>query len=74
VLPQALQIAATSPAGGSHDYVPVGGAATPLLRYATPVTADAVSVKLKQPVGAPDALRGGTYSTTLTFSLSTTTP
>jgi hypothetical protein len=39
-----------------------------------PVSNDPVSVAFKQHIGAGDALRTGTYSTTLTFTLSTTTP
>jgi hypothetical protein len=38
------------------------------------VSNDAVTVNVKQPVGANDALRTGTYSKTLTFTLSTTSP
>ena len=33
-----------------------------------------VDVTFKQAIGANDALRTGTYSKTLTFTLSTTTP
>ena len=33
-----------------------------------------MTVTFKQHVGANDALRTGTYSKTLTFTLSTTTP
>jgi hypothetical protein len=39
-----------------------------------PVSNDAVRVGLAQHLAADDALRTGTYSTTLTFTLSTTTP
>ncbi len=39
-----------------------------------PVSNDAVPVAFKQAIGANDALRTGTYSKTLTFTLSTTTP
>ena len=35
---------------------------------------DAVPVTFSQHIGAGDALRTGTYSKTLTFTLSTTTP
>ena len=35
---------------------------------------DAVTLEFKQSIGANDALRTGTYSKTLTFTLSTTTP
>ena len=35
---------------------------------------DAVTMAFKQAIGANDALRTGSYSKTLTFTLSTTTP
>ena len=38
-----------------------------------PVSND-LTVTFKQHIGANDALRTGTYSKTLTFTLSTTTP
>jgi predicted deacylase len=42
--------------------------------YAAPVSNDAVTIDFKQSIGATDPLRTGTYSKTLTFTLSTTTP
>ncbi len=39
-----------------------------------PVSNDLVTVTFRQPIGATDALRTGTYSRTLTFTLSTTSP
>ena len=45
-----------------------------LLTYSGPTTADAVTVGFRQAIGATDVLRAGTYSKTLTFALSTTTP
>ena len=39
-----------------------------------PVSNEDVTVTFKQHIGANDALRTGTYSRTLTFTLSTTTP
>jgi hypothetical protein len=33
-----------------------------------------VTIGFRQPIGSTDALRTGTYSKTLTFTLSTTTP
>ncbi|MDA0168386.1 MBL fold metallo-hydrolase [Solirubrobacter taibaiensis] len=42
--------------------------------YAAPVSNDAVVVGFQQHIDARDALRTGTYSKTLTFTLSTTTP
>ena len=38
------------------------------------MSGDAVTVTFKQLIGAGDALRTGTYSKTLTFTLSTTNP
>ena len=42
--------------------------------WTTPVANDPVTIAFKQHVGATDPLRTGTYSKTLTFTLSTTTP
>ncbi len=42
--------------------------------YAGPVSNDNVAIGFKQHIGANDALRTGTYGTTLTFTLSTTNP
>ena len=55
---------------------PVGGTGSPtsLLTYSGPVSNDPVSVAFSQAIGAGDALRTGTYSKTLTFTLSTTNP
>ena len=70
-LPQALQANAK---GGA--YAPVGGSSNPttLLTYPGPVSNDPVTLGFKQSIGATDALRTGTYSKTLTFTLSTTNP
>jgi amidase len=75
-LPSALQAQATSPAGVGGAFANVGGAAAPLslLTYAGPVSNDPVSLSFRQHIGATDALRTGTYSKTLTFTLSTTSP
>jgi hypothetical protein len=42
--------------------------------YAGPVSNDVATITFKQAIGQNDALRTGTYSKTLTFTLSTTTP
>jgi hypothetical protein len=42
--------------------------------WSAPVSNDAFVIGFKQDIGANDALRTGTYSKTLTFTLSTTTP
>ncbi len=70
-LPQPLQAQASSPAGESRPYAPVGAT---LLTYDGPVANDIVTLGFRQAVGAGDPLRTGAYSTTLTYTLSTTTP
>ena len=42
--------------------------------YSAPVSNDAAAITFTQHIGANDALRTGSYSKTLTFTLSTTTP
>ena len=42
--------------------------------YSAPVSNDSVTINFEQAIGANDALRTGTYSKTLTFTLSTTNP
>ncbi len=42
--------------------------------YNAPVSNDNATITFKQQINANDALRTGTYSKTLTFTLSTTTP
>jgi hypothetical protein len=71
-----LRAAATSPAGAGSALAAIAGSAAPttLLTYSGPVSNDPVSVAFKQAIGANDALRTGTYSKTLTFTLSTTNP
>ena len=75
-LPQALQAAALSPGGTGGAFAPVGGSSAPtlLLTYSLPVANDPVTLQFKQAIGATDALRTGSYSKTLTFTLSTTNP
>ncbi len=55
-------------------YGTVGSAAATLLTYSAPVSNDNVTIGLRQHIDSTDALRTGTYSKTLTFTLSTTTP
>ncbi len=75
-LPTALQAKASSPLGTGGALADVGGSAAPtsLLSYADPASNDAVQVAFQQHIGAADALRTGSYSKTLTFTLSTTAP
>ena len=75
-LPQALQAKASSAGGAGGAFAPVGGSASPtaLLTYSGPVSNDAVAMTFRQAIASSDALRTGSYSKTLTFTLSTTTP
>jgi uncharacterized protein (TIGR03118 family) len=75
-LPSALKANATSAAGTGGALADVGGSDAPtmLLSYANPVSNDDVTLNFRQTIGAGDALRTGSYSKTLTFTLSTTAP
>ena len=75
-LPQPLQARARNAANTGTAYNNVGSSASPLnlLSYSAPISNDAVTLEFKQSIGANDALRTGTYSKTLTFTLSTTQP
>jgi alpha-L-rhamnosidase len=58
------------------DGRPVAGASNPtaLKSWSGPVSNDPLALGLKQPVGAAEGLRTGSYAKTLTFTLSTTAP
>jgi PKD repeat protein len=75
-LPSPLTAKAASAGGTGGAFAPVGGSANPttLLTYAGPRSNDSVAISFEQAIGANDALRTGSYSKTLTFTLSTTTP
>ena len=45
-----------------------------LLAWTAPVSNDAVTVTFNQAIGANEALKAGSYTKTITFTLSTTTP
>jgi hypothetical protein len=74
VMPQALQVGAVRTGSGAIPYNPLGASPLALLTYNGPVSNDGLTIGFKQPVAANDALRTGSYSKTLTFTLSTTTP
>ena len=63
-------------AGTFGNYAAVGGSGNPtaIHAYAGPVSNDQVTIGFKQSIGANEPLRTGTYSKTLTFTLSTTNP
>jgi sugar phosphate isomerase/epimerase len=77
-LPSALQVRAANTANPNPAYAPLSETAgTPvnILSYAGPTAgADNVTIGFRQAIGATDTLRAGSYSKTLTFTLSTTTP
>ncbi|MDA0168920.1 M14 family zinc carboxypeptidase [Solirubrobacter taibaiensis] len=68
-LPQPLQAQ-----GGTSAFAPISASPLTLKTYAAPVSNDVVPIGFKQVIGANDPLRTGTYSKTLTFTLSTTNP
>jgi hypothetical protein len=74
-LAQGLQASASDAAGttgsGVFSDLSVTNPAT-LLSYSAPAMSDAVTVTFKQPIGAGDPLRTGSYSKTITLTLSTT--
>ncbi len=75
VMPEALKAQASSPvAGAGSAFAAISGSPLALLSWAAPVSNDAVTIGFQQHVGRTDALRTGSYSKTLTFTLSTTTP
>ncbi len=69
-LPSTLQASA----GGAPANVGGSAAPTTLKTWSNPVSNDPVTIAFAQHIDANDALRTGTYSKTLTFTLSTTTP
>jgi hypothetical protein len=73
-LPSAVKATASSPKGTAAAGGAVSGAPLTLETWAAPVSNDPVTVAFAQDIGANDALRTGSYSKTLTFTLSTTTP
>src|SRR4051812_22151442 len=67
-LPQALQVRS-----GTAAFAPVGGSSAPtsVVTWTGPASNDLRTIDFKQSIGASDALRTGSYSKTLTFTLST---
>jgi len=74
VLFRSLQAKATNAANPTSAFGAVSGNPLNLLAYNGPASNDTVTLTFRQTIGANDALRTGTYSKTLTFTLSTTTP
>jgi sugar phosphate isomerase/epimerase len=73
-LDQPLQIRATNAANPTGTFSPLTSPVT-LLTYAGPTAGvDDVTMTFRQPIAANQVLRAGSYSKTLTFTLSTTQP
>ena len=77
-LPQALGVRALglgdSPATAYSPVSETAGAPVALKSWGSPMTAAPLTLGFRQAIGATDVLRAGSYSKTLTFTLSTTTP
>jgi hypothetical protein len=67
-LSQPVQAAVTT------AFAAVSGTPLTIHTYSGPVSNDPVAIRFKQAIGASEPLRTGTYSKTLTFTLSTTAP
>jgi aminopeptidase N len=59
---------------GSAAFEPVSGSPLLLKSYSAPVSNDPLTIGFQQSIASNEPLRTGTYSKTLTFTLSTTTP
>ena len=73
-LPQPLQIRARNATYPDAAFAPLGSGPLGLLAYIAPISNDVVTLDFKQSIGATDALRTGSYSKTLVYTLSTTNP
>jgi hypothetical protein len=74
-LAQPLRASASSPLGTpAGPAAPLGATPLGVLTYTGPVSHDAAQVTFQQAIARTDPLRTGSYSKTLTFTLSTTSP
>ena len=74
VLPQALQLRARNATVTNPAFSAGLGLARPARPTPARSAADPVTLDFRQAIGANEALRTGTYSKTLTYTLSTTQP
>jgi len=58
----------------SGAFAGLGASPLTLYTYAAPASNDSLTIRFKQSIGATEALRTGTYSKAITFTLSTTAP
>jgi hypothetical protein len=70
----AFSLAQPVHAAGAGAFAPVGAVPLTLQSWSGPVSNDAQTIRLKQPVSAAEPLRTGAYAKTFTFTLSTTAP
>lgn len=73
-LPSPLEASASGGGGSSLGLQPLSGSPVTLLTYGGPVTGDSETVEFSQAIDATDALRTGSYSASITLTLSATTP
>lgn len=71
-----LGAAATDASSTGLSFLPVTGPTSPqtILTLTGPVASDAATIWFQQTIGANEALRTGTYSKSVTLTLSTTSP
>jgi hypothetical protein len=69
-----VEAQATNATQTSSAFSAVGASPVTLLSYNAPVSSDPVTIGFRQRVSASELLRAGSYSKTLTFTLTTTTP
>jgi PKD domain len=69
-----IQAAGSSANAAGGSLAAIGSGPLTLLTYGGPVSNDAVTLAFRQHIGQNDPLRTGSYSKTLTFTLSTTNP
>jgi hypothetical protein len=70
MLQQPLQVAAGS--GGA--FFPISASPLWIYAYNAPKTNDVIPIQFKQSIGSTEGLRTGTYTKSITFTLSTTNP
>jgi sugar phosphate isomerase/epimerase len=77
-LPSALRVRALGEGDSSttafQPLAETAGLQVPLKAWGSPITGAPLTLGFQQAIGASDVLRAGTYSKTLTFTLSTNTP
>jgi sugar phosphate isomerase/epimerase len=76
-LPQPINARAINASNPTQAFAPLAeatGTPTQLLTWDGPINQQPVTLGFRQGIGSGDVLRSGTYSKTLTFTLSTTAP